>query len=220
MLEVNNALVSSFAGLHQLLEVYEELDSRISEYKKTAGIDCIKYCKRCCGTQAKNIEVSVFEILPLAIHLWQRGEADLWLAKLSQTSDESPCVLYNPDPTLESGCRAYVWRPLICRLFGFSAVLNKEGKPSPSLCRDLKAADPGLAQRVQELIKNGLAVPVNSHFARKISAINPFLGQVRYSINNALRLALETAGFRLALLSGGDHYDDIPPRGPQIGKTA
>jgi hypothetical protein len=42
-------------------------------------------------------------------------------------SDASPCPLY--DPAEPHHCRVYPARPLICRLFGFSGVRGKDGRP-------------------------------------------------------------------------------------------
>lgn len=224
MIEIKNDLASSFEGLDKLIEVYNELDSIISNFKNTLKIDCIKYCSKCCGTSAKNIEVSVFELIPLSIHLWQKGEADNLLEKLSQIDIEAPCALYNGEysPQFGGGCSIYTWRPLLCRLFGFSAVLNKQGKPVVSLCKQMKVIDSTLENRVQKIVDQGLEVPINSYFAQKVALINPFLGQPRYSINEALKLALETVGYRLALIKGfgNDSTDDNPPKHPPFGKTA
>lgn len=229
MIEINNDLAQLFDGLTQLLAVYSELDTLIYDFKRKIGIDCIPRCKKCCGTAGENIEVSVFEVLPMSIYFWQNGEADQWLKKLETTTPASPCVLYNNVPQAKSGCSAYFWRPLLCRLFGFSAKLDKHGKPLIGLCKELKRHEAFLEKRVQERIDEagGAAIlPINSHFAQKIADLNPNLGQQRYPINTALKEALEMVGFRTALLTTAerdlDHNSpkDRPPRGPHMGKSA
>lgn len=198
---MHNNLASSFEGLDQLLEVYDEIDSLIVEFKRTAGYDCLKDCRKCCDTPAKKIEASIFEMLPLSIHLWQKGEAESWLQKIVETNSESQCVLYddNPRRQLAGGCRAYFWRPLVCRLFGFSATTNKYGKPLIALCRHLKKTDLGLEDRIQGLIDKGLRIPINSRHSHRVSLINPSLGLIRYSINEALARALEMVGYRITI---------------------
>lgn len=229
MFEINNELAQSFHGLDQLLAVYSELDALIEEFKNKMQIDCVEKCKKCCGTAGENIEVSVFEVLPMSIYFWQKGEAEDWLDKLEKATPATPCVLFHNDPLAKSGCSAYFWRPLLCRLFGFSAKLDKNGKPLIGLCKELKQKDVFLEKRVQEKINEAegeAIVPINSHFAQKIAAINPHLGQQRYSINTALKEALEIVGFRLSLMAstGGDFdhnpHDDHPPKGPHLGKSA
>jgi Fe-S-cluster containining protein len=199
----NNLASSLFDCLDRLWEAYDEIDSLTANFKKIAAYDCPKDCRRCCDTPAKNIEASIFEILPLSIHLWQKGEAESCLRKIKETNPESPCVFYDNHPSrqLAGGCRAYFGRPLVCRLFGFSATTNKYGKPLIVLCRRIKKMDLGLEDRIQGMIDQELKIPNNSNYAHKISLINPFLGQIRYSINEALGRALEMVGYRISLMS-------------------
>ncbi|MBM7614061.1 YkgJ family cysteine cluster protein [Alkaliphilus hydrothermalis] len=227
MIEINNGLTSSFDGLSDLLAVYGQLEDMISNFKSKTNLACINKCSKCCNTSCQNIEVTVFEMIPLSIYLWQQGLAENLLEILNDLDEDAPCVLYNPSPDLDGGCTTYQWRPLLCRLFGFSAILNKAEKPVVSLCKYVKQVDPQLETRLQNEIDNGLEVPINSHFARTISMINPTLGQKRYSINEGLRLALEMVGFKmsmLGLLDGGNdddnNTDNTPPKGPMFDRSA
>ncbi len=194
-------LFSSFQGLHELLTVYNELDSLITDFRGETQLDCLKGCRECCNTPSYNIEASVLEMLPLSIHIWQSGEGEYWLQKLSEIRPDDPCVLYISSPSVKSegGCSKYAWRPLLCRLFGFSAVIDKQGKPVIALCKKVKQLNPHLEAKIQSLINRGLKAPVNSHFAKRVSFLNPFYGQKLYPINEAFRLALEVIGYRLTL---------------------
>ena len=209
----NNSSGLSFEGLEALLDLYREVDMATEKFKKEGKVDCLASCRECCRTAAANIEVSVFEFLPLSIHLWQTGKAEFWLAKAAEAAPDSPCVLLNGNALLQpaGGCRFYAWRPLLCRLFGFSAVEDKYGRPVISLCRKINQANPGLRERLQTLVERGLPVPINSHYARRVSLLNPALAQTRYSINKALLLALETTGFRLALTGEDGYPHETPP---------
>lgn len=196
-------LFSSFQNLHELSTIYRELDTTIADFKGATQLACLNGCRNCCNTPADNIEVSVFEMLPLSIHLWQRGEGEYWLQRLSETRPEDPCVLYVSSPSVkrEGGCSHYEWRPLLCRLFGFSAIMDKQGRPVVALCKEIKKLAPDWEEKTQGLIDRGLKVPVNSHFAEKVSFLNPFYGQKLHPINEAFRLALEVVGYRLTLMS-------------------
>ena len=196
-------LFSSFQNLHELSTVYGELDAMIAAFKSGTRLACLNGCRNCCDTPAYNIEVSVFEMLPLSIHLWQRGEGEYWLQKLRETRPEDPCVLYVSSPSVkrEGGCSHYERRPLLCRLFGFSAITDKQGRSVAALCKEIKKFAPDLEGKIQALIDRGLKVPINSHFAEKVSFLNPFYGQKLHPINEAFRLALEVVGYRLALTS-------------------
>ena len=144
------ACFSLFSGLKELLELYEDLDRQIDQFKNAAGLDCIRYCHKCCATEGKKIEVSAFECLPMAIHLWQAGKAEFFLQRIAEANIKDPCVLYSADHSRpnEWGCEYYPWRPLICRLFGFSAILDKRGEAKIALCRAIKEADPDAERRI------------------------------------------------------------------------
>ncbi|MBZ4655409.1 MAG: putative Fe-S oxidoreductase [Peptococcaceae bacterium] len=216
-------LFSSFQGLNELLAVYNDLDLLITAFKNKTQLDCLKGCRECCNTPAYHIEASVLEMLPLSIHIWQSGEGEYWLQKLSETRPEEPCVLYISSPSVKSegGCSQYGWRPLLCRLFGFSAIMHKHGKPVVALCKEAKKINPHLEGKIQGLIDGGLKVPINSHFAERVSFLNPFYGQKLYPINEAFRLALEVVGYRLTLISDiQSDSGNTPPKGPSLGKIA
>lgn len=220
MFELNSKTAPFFQGLDQLWRIYQALDEEIAFIKAKAGIDCLKYCKKCCATPARNIEVSVLEILPLALALWQKGEAQEWLDKLDALEDEAPCVLFNNDPTQISGCLAYPWRPLLCRLFGFSACLDKNGKPLAVLCKELKEHEPDVETRVQRLVDAGLRIPVNSYYAQKTANIHPYLGQERYPINEALKKALLYIALKLAYSSEDNTPHNHTPHDSPLGRPA
>lgn len=218
----NNTSGLLFEGLDALLALYREIDSVTDRFKREGKVDCLGSCRECCRTPAVNIEVSIFELLPLSIHLWQTGKAEFWLARAAGAAPDSPCVQLNDDALLqpEGGCRFYAWRPLLCRLFGFSAVEDKYGRLVPVLCRRLTQTTPGLRERLQALVENGLPVPINSFYARRIPLLNPSLGQTRYPINKALLLALEITGYRLALAGENGRPHETPPDFPTVGKPA
>ena len=188
-----------FSGLDRLLELYDEIDSEIEAFKSATGLGCIPNCGKCCSSP-KVIESTVLEAIPLSIQLWKEEEAESCLRKIQTADPENPCVLYDPDRSRNGRCIAYQWRPAVCRLFGFSAILNKKGKPVIALCRVLKAKNPGLNDRIQGLIDRGVKVPVYSFYGERFSFLDPFLAITRYPINEALRMALEAVGLRKSII--------------------
>ena len=100
-------------------------------------------------------------------------------------------------PRRLQGVNIILWRPLLCRLFGFSAVLDKHGHPGIALCRTIKDADPHAEDRINQKIARGLRPIIIPHWARQASSLNPHLGQERHPINQAVRLALERVGLQL-----------------------
>jgi Fe-S-cluster containining protein len=184
--------------IEKLFAVYAELEEQMAHFKRVARIDCLSKCQRCCET-AGSVEASPFEMLPLSIHLWKKGKAEAFLEQLMKVDPEGPCILLNRDPALSSkgGCRYYSLRPLICRLFGFSAISDKYGNPKIALCKPLKELNPEIEDRINERIQEGLKVLVIPHFSRQVAFIHPNLGKDLYSINYSLRQALEIVGYRM-----------------------
>jgi len=187
-----------FPGLDQLFEVYADLERQVAEFKRGAGIECFPGCTFCCAT-AKFVEASIFEMLPLSLHFWEKGRAAEILEKLEGIHPEAPCILLNPHvpDELSGGCSYYRFRPLVCRLFGFSATVDKYGKPSIALCAPLKEFDSGVAERVNKKIREDLAFPLMADFSRKVAMIHPRLGKEKYPINIALWEALELVGQKI-----------------------
>ncbi len=188
----------NFPGLPELMEIYQEVDTQTLLFKNAARIECLNKCQECCHS-ARYVEASPFEMLPLSIHLWKEGGAEAILKQLEEADPEGPCILLNRNPSSLSagGCGYYPFRPLLCRLFGFSAVLDKYGTPKIALCKSLKQLDTGIEDRINEMIQKGLQVPILSQYSLRVSFIHPRLGQVRHSLNFSLRQALEIIGYRL-----------------------
>jgi len=199
MLGLSN-FTSPFPGLEKLLAVYSELEEQMADFKRAVRIDCPGKCQKCCET-ARFVEASPFEMVPLAIHLWQERKAESILGQMVKADPGSSCVLLNryPSPHSRGGCNYYAFRPLVCRLFGFSAALDKHENPRIALCKPLKESNPGIEERINELIQEGLRVPIISHFSWRVAFIDPNLGWERYSINHSLRQALEIVGYRMEI---------------------
>lgn len=230
--QFNSNLAAEFSGVNQLIRVYRSLDLQIAKLKKITGLDCPPSCRSCCATAQSNIEVTLFELVPLAIHLWKRNEAEIWLTRAATagaTTDQatSPCVLYiaNCKENRISGCRYYRLRPLICRLFGFGAIQSKYGQPRAVICKRLKLLRPESVGQVNRLLGSGIDLPDFSSLSLAVAAINPYLGEQRYPINQALKLTLEMVGYRRSLLmrsnAGFNGAKDHPSKPhPHLGKTA
>lgn len=191
-----------FPGLDQLFEVYADLEQRIAAFKRGTGIDCLEKCTHCCAT-AKFVEASIFEMLPLSLHFWQEGRAEEVLEKLEGIHPEAPCILLNVNPSdeLSGGCSLYRFRPLICRLFGFSATMDKCGNPHVVVCNPLKERDKEIADRIDQRIREGISVPLVPDFSSRIAFLHPHFGQEKYPVNIALREALEIVGRRIHFLN-------------------
>jgi len=193
--------------LKELIGVYNEVDLKIETFKKRWGVDCLEGCSRCCEIPSRRIEVSILELIPLSLHLWEEGEAEKYLERSNSIGDEDLCVLYRPGIYCGSGrCGFYQFRPFLCRLFGFSVVEDKSGRPRLSLCRWIKKEVPGIKEKLKNLIDGGCDLPINSHYARRIVLLYPLYSQEFLPINSALKRALEVVGLRLSLLRRSSTY--------------
>ncbi len=177
-------------------ELFDELDERIKMFKRKAEIDCPENCGHCCLKQ--DIETTILEFFPLAVHLWKTGEAEKWMDKITQAQDTT-CVFYVPgenDP--EAGrCGCYKYRGLLCRLFGFFAYNKKNNKPAFVACSIMKKKYPEKVSTIQNLIENGLDIPFAGRYSYRLAMIDSFLGTKFFPVNEAIYKALEKVGFYL-----------------------
>lgn len=196
-------MVEHFPGLHDLLSLYEEIDSRTRSFSETSGLKCLPHCGTCCCTPSKNIETTIFETLPLALSLWGQGRAEHMHQAAVAASGQGVCVIFNEAliPRIGGGCSAYATRPLICRLFGFTSVKDKHGGHRLSLCRRKINTDPALAMTGANLLAAGTLPPSMTEYASRARALNPsHAGSHMQGINESLRLALETVMFKADML--------------------
>jgi Fe-S-cluster containining protein len=136
----------ALSGLHELY-----LDLEAAQSAALAGIAargpalaCLEGCGACC-------EVFVPDVLPvearyLAAWLLRRRPelaraATAWPEAGSQEARAGArpsCPFYEASRT-GGKCGVYPGRPLICRLFAFSTVRDREGRPSFALCKRMPA---------------------------------------------------------------------------------
>jgi Fe-S-cluster containining protein len=184
---------------NQVMESYTQIDQAIDAFQTATGLHCPSGCGWCC--ENPNVEATPLEMLPLALELFRQGNVDLWLEKVKAINYSGSCVFYKPDPAIPGNgrCQVYLWRPSICRLFGFATVTTKQGQPELAVCVRHKAAMPDIAAAAQEAIAQGLPAPNFAEVAQQIANLNPYLGTERLPINQALRVAIERVGLYLQM---------------------
>lgn len=107
--------------------IYAGIEARQEEWKKESSFSCLDGCGDCC----RHFEPDLLECEALYLAAWIL-EHDFPLAqRLLDGSHESlnngdGCILFNPDSPYH--CTVYGGRCLICRLFGYSGDLDKDGK--------------------------------------------------------------------------------------------
>lgn len=171
-------------------QFYTALDKDLNAFQHEVKYSCISGCSKCCTSP--NIEASILELLPYAFHLYKNNTAEIVYDRLLLNT--SPiCNLYQPlQATLKKGaCADYNHRALICRLFGFSFTRNKIGEPELLTCTTIKDAYPDIYESINKKAQEGLAVPLATNYYNQLTDIDYNLSKERFSINEAMRLAIE-----------------------------
>ncbi len=175
------------------------MDRKTAEFQGATGLRCPPGCGECC--ESARPKATMIELLPAAQELFLRGEAELWLERISFAGESGPCVFYRPDPHVfgNGRCGLYEFRPSVCRLFGFATMKNKKGRYELVTCHRQKETDPERFRNVEEAISKGLSAPSFDHFLLRVLVLEPALAKERFPINQALRLALERYGLMLQI---------------------
>ncbi|HOO72285.1 MAG TPA: YkgJ family cysteine cluster protein [Spirochaetota bacterium] len=187
-------------GIDELLALYREIDEAIKSFINSTTVNCPALCGRCCDTAASNVETSIFEVMPLALDIWETGNADSVLKGLENLHDNDPCFFYAANVSADTGghCTVYSLRPLVCRLFGFYSMTGKYGDRLRATCpRLVNMKDGAPAGSIDAAL-----LPSMTDYAGRSSTLNPFLGSKRYPFNSALRMALAMVGLKRDYLYG------------------
>lgn len=177
--------------VREVEKVFSELEKDIKLFQSETQLGCKTGCGECC--KKPDIEATVLEFLPLAFYLWQTGKDAEVLRRLEETMLAPPCTFFSSFFTGQSVgmCSIYLHRGLICRLFGFSASRDKEGKPVLATCKFIKTE---LSEKYNETVRainEGAFVPVMNQYYMKLLAIDLDLGNRFFPINQAIKLAVE-----------------------------
>ncbi len=169
--------------------VFDKLDGEIATFQSMSGLHCGWGCGKCCFKP--DIEATILEFLPFALHLYGQHQAEEWLEKLKDDSS-SLCLILNPTQGGAGMCSEYKHRGLICRLFGYSARINKYGTKELITCQIIKTDQRENYEAAGRKISGGeQPVPVMSNYYMQLHAIDENLGREFFPINEAIRRAIE-----------------------------
>ena len=195
-------LSNLFPGTHyaeairQLEELYKEADEKISEWKKISSLGCAPGCGLCCSKFEP--EVLTVETDYVALYIcYKKPEL---LESLASYREEKHCLFYDHDNS--EHCRIYPARSLLCRLFAFSALSDKDNNPAFHLCTYI---EPELMKRIykgkeiEEYFQTPL--PLMQDYSIRLNSINagadntplPFRRSIFQAINKVQLLAGLTA---------------------------
>jgi len=169
--------------------IYRLADKSTAVFRKASSLSCPAVCGECCLNPT--LEVSELEMIPLACELLRLGKVDEWYKRAQAVNFEGRCIFYTSDNGCGK-CRVYPFRPLVCRLFGFSGNNDKYGRPRLVTCGRLKQVYAGGIEQVLERVANrDLKVPLMADFAMRVSSVSPDIAKNSVPINMAFRKAVE-----------------------------
>lgn len=174
----------------RVFRIYQEIEKQTFRVKRQTGMVCPDRCGQCCWS--RNIEATVVEMIPLVNHILRSGRLNEVLTALDTAGPDDLCVFFRPDMAHRDRgfCSDYRYRPLVCRLFGFSARRNKDDRISAQVCRRLKQVDPEACERFKALCMSGALPPMRAWFQR-IAAMDPVRGYRLMPVNQALRECID-----------------------------
>ncbi len=205
--------------LESLAYLYHRADTAVEKFTVASGVSCPHACGSCC-------EGFVPDIMPLEaayIATWLAGADtnrayDLVASALSPRIHEDGrrgCPLYADDTPYH--CTVYEARPLVCRMFAFSATRNKKGEAAYSVCR-LGVGVPGVRSasgaRLLEIF--GASPPVMADLGSELVAIDPDSVSGRASLPEALAKALGHVLFLVGMKESISPDDEPMDGGPDL----
>jgi len=179
--------------IRETLHIYRDIDRKILFFQIATGLRCLPGCGSCC--ESNTVEATVLECLPLANRIYRMKEEENILASvdLKIMEQDFRCVLFRPDETISDHgrCAYYGYRPLVCRLFGFSARRDKFSRQEICLCRVVKETDHDKSTNLLQVGADFADAPISQDSFMRIASLHPGLGFKFFPINIALKNALE-----------------------------
>lgn len=180
--------------IFSILRIHRRLQKEVQRFQKATGLQCVSGCGKCC--ENPQVETTVLDVIPLAVHLWQSGGAEEYYRRAQEKKFAGQCIFYQPDPVVPGNgrCGVYWWRPQICRLFGFSALIDKNNKCQLVTCPTIKNGQAQEFSAAQRSIAEGLSVPKMKNFSTALFAVDPELAREQLPINEAAAKAIARVG--------------------------
>jgi uncharacterized protein len=172
--------------------LYAALAARQAGFQATGLYRCPPGCGRCSAT----FEPDVLPVEAVLVELYAQAHGVKTEAPPAVPAPR--CPLYREDSNRH--CPVYPARPLVCRLFGFSALPDKRGELLYTPCERMEG--PGRGGR--SLAKLGLpddALPPSMlDFSTRLQTIAPGEETHRAPLRDALRAAAAQIGLYKAML--------------------
>jgi uncharacterized protein len=204
-------------SIARVLDLYREFSEELDAFRATQDFGCPDGCGRCC--EVTDPEVTRAEADFLASYLVAKRTAHAWPAATSHAG----CIFYDPSQPLH--CTVYAARPLLCRAFAFTSVLDKTGNPVFRFCRHMPAPEPRVVAGAEFPVRFPVAPPSMPLYGVRLDALaeagerEPLSRAIVRSLARVQllkRIAAET-GDGDNNRGGGDQGDDNDGGGGQGG---
>ena len=176
---------------NKILNLYKNLDAQIDQLKADYKISCNNNCAKCCYYE--NVYANILEFIPFVLNLYEQNLLyDFYHLKIQDLAPGHICVLLNQVDidNVSGNCSFYSYRGLICRLFGFSAIINKNNEKIFSTCKIIKSNFSDSIKTLNSDISK-INISVISDYYSKLYSFNPGFLKDIYPINTAIKKAIE-----------------------------
>jgi len=206
--------------LEELACLYGRADAAVAVFSESSGISCPDCCGMCCESFVPDILPIEASCIAAFLSVTDRTLACTIAAeglKPRVLSDgRTGCPLYRDENPYH--CGIYEARPLVCRMFAFSAVRGKNGESRFSVCRH------GISDKaVRSFSGHRLAEefcaepPVMADMGSELVAIDPSSAGGRKALPEALA---EAVGSVLFLIGMNDRQDEDPDLQPPLPRAS
>lgn len=182
--------------IRKVEQVFKQLDKETLKFGKLSNLKCLTNCNLCCMKQG--LEANVLEFLPFAYFLVQNNLHEAALDLLDTEPEHCINLANNQLKGQTAGCINYEYRGLICRLFGFSAVQDKNARLSVYTCSHIKNEYPAEFKRATGLINSGASIPHVTDYYYRIYFIDNQMANDYNPINVSIRKAIEKVAYYYA----------------------
>ena len=179
--------------IRKVERVFKQLDKETDKFVSKSKLKCLTNCNLCC--LKPGLEANVLEFLPFAYYLVSNNLHDAVLNLLDTEPEFCINLASTQVPGETSGCSAYAYRGLVCRLFGFSAIRAKNEKLAIYTCSHMKNGLPLEFADTTEKINKGLHVPMVAEYYSKIDCIDSQMANDYNPINVSIRKAIEKVAY-------------------------
>lgn len=192
-MSTNSLNLKNFEELSQsILREYGDISEKFHAFQHNNRLDCVSGCGKCCFKP--DIYCSPIELLPLALELLRRGEAQAVYDKCLE-SIEKRCPFLHVDNAekFQGKCTEYAFRPLVCRTFGVSARHGKKNNIEYSVCKTLKEEK---ATAFQSLVDSNYPhtqadLPYIDSAKHRLTTLDPRFLEEEHTIKDSLKIILE-----------------------------